>query len=1078
MQIPKIPSEMILASAGSGKTWQLTNRYIALMALQLKSGIPVEPERIIAVTFTRKAAGEFFDSILVKLAKAATDPIAAASLGADGKDPLAPVLASLSEDDYLSLLRIFIARMPKLFLGTLDSFFATVLGAFPAEFGLASDFSVMDDHSGAVAKSRVYDQIFQRDLGDPAAADARQKSFLEAFRLATFGKEEARIFDALDDHIGKLHATYLAAPSPLRWGDRDTIWGPCGCDFLGETDPIGQILERLWGTFEQNPDQVHRAFWDEFREELLNHFPGQSFAKRTKYMLPKLLPEWSRFLAGSAEVKFGSTVHEFDPIACECVVAILRFLIGGDIAVRMRRTRGVHDILAHYESLYADTVRRRGDLTFDDIKLLLAGHDYSLAGEGASLQPVFTQHSLDPDRLRIDYRLDARYDHWLLDEFQDTSHLEWRVISNLIDEVVQDESGTRSLFQVGDIKQAIFAWRGGDTRLFKEIGEHYNANAVAAELDPPILRRDLDVSWRSVAAILDPVNRLFGDPAALSALGLPDATLQEWDWSDHQVAPPNADQVGFTTVLQAVDETGGPTKDREARYDLVVAVLEELDPIERGLSCAIIVQKNDTGSELLDYIRAHCEIPVVSESDQTISTDNPLGLALLSAFQLAAHPGDHFAWEHLCMTPLRHAFTVRELSAGAFAREVALAIYNDGFEATTRLLLSMIESHLGEEGASQPMALDAFSARRGEAIALAARGFDETGSRDIDDFVAFLRSCESREAGSEAAVPILTIHKSKGLTYDAVILPDLQGKALTTERQGIGKKLNQRREIEWVLEMPVKAISEVDPTLAAYRAENQAEAAYEALCKYYVAMTRARFANYLIVEPITGTKNFPKLLGDVLGGDPVEVCYSGRAASGIFESEGKSSDRQWWKGYTAAKLVQDDEEPESPALDLVQRPRPSRRTASGSEGGMITAAQILSPDAAPARLLGTEVHELFETIEWYARDSEDHLPEGDAGEEAVALVRLALGKSSIQQALSCPGPHAEVWREKAFEVLIDDEWLSGIFDRVTLVDGTSEDIAQDYRTIIAELKAYGGALADKPRVTVLNKIDALDEEEQ
>ncbi|MEM9779858.1 MAG: GTPase ObgE [Pseudomonadota bacterium] len=47
-----------------------------------------------------------------------------------------------------------------------------------------------------------------------------------------------------------------------------------------------------------------------------------------------------------------------------------------------------------------------------------------------------------------------------------------------------------------------------------------------------------------------------------------------------------------------------------------------------------------------------------------------------------------------------------------------------------------------------------------------------------------------------------------------------------------------------------------------------------------------------------------------------------------------------------------------------------------------------------------------------------------------------------------------------------------------LVDGTSEEIAQDYRTIIAELEAYGGALADKPRVTVLNKIDALDEEEQ
>ena len=47
-----------------------------------------------------------------------------------------------------------------------------------------------------------------------------------------------------------------------------------------------------------------------------------------------------------------------------------------------------------------------------------------------------------------------------------------------------------------------------------------------------------------------------------------------------------------------------------------------------------------------------------------------------------------------------------------------------------------------------------------------------------------------------------------------------------------------------------------------------------------------------------------------------------------------------------------------------------------------------------------------------------------------------------------------------------------------LVDGTSDTITEDYRTIIHELEAYGGALADKPRVTVLNKIDALDEEER
>ena len=64
----RIPNTMIRASAGSGKTYQLTNRFIRL----LLNG--QAPERIIALTFTRKAAGEFFESILTKLAEAASEP--------------------------------------------------------------------------------------------------------------------------------------------------------------------------------------------------------------------------------------------------------------------------------------------------------------------------------------------------------------------------------------------------------------------------------------------------------------------------------------------------------------------------------------------------------------------------------------------------------------------------------------------------------------------------------------------------------------------------------------------------------------------------------------------------------------------------------------------------------------------------------------------------------------------------------------------------------------------------------------------------------------------------------------------
>jgi ATP-dependent exoDNAse (exonuclease V) beta subunit len=73
----RIGHVMILASAGSGKTYALTNRFVRLLALG------AQPERIVALTFTRKAAGEFFDEILKKLAHAARDPASARRLAAE-----------------------------------------------------------------------------------------------------------------------------------------------------------------------------------------------------------------------------------------------------------------------------------------------------------------------------------------------------------------------------------------------------------------------------------------------------------------------------------------------------------------------------------------------------------------------------------------------------------------------------------------------------------------------------------------------------------------------------------------------------------------------------------------------------------------------------------------------------------------------------------------------------------------------------------------------------------------------------------------------------------------------------------
>ena len=120
-----IENVMILASAGSGKTYALTNRFVRLLALGAK------PERIVALTFTRKAAGEFFDEILKKLAHAASEPNDAKKLAGEIGVP------ELGSDAFLKMLRAVVTSMPRLQLGTFDGFFARIARNFPLELGLS-----------------------------------------------------------------------------------------------------------------------------------------------------------------------------------------------------------------------------------------------------------------------------------------------------------------------------------------------------------------------------------------------------------------------------------------------------------------------------------------------------------------------------------------------------------------------------------------------------------------------------------------------------------------------------------------------------------------------------------------------------------------------------------------------------------------------------------------------------------------------------------------------------------------------------------------------------------------------------
>ena len=683
---------MILASAGSGKTYALTNRFVQLLA----GGAP--PERIVALTFTRKAAAEFFDEIVNKLARAADGDAAAHQLA---KEIGAPGMAPAS---FLHLLRGMADAMPRLHLGTLDSFFAQIVRSFPLELGLAGDFALMDAYDGRFERRRVLRQMFARaGVGLTPA----QHDFIEAFKRATFGVEEKQLARRLGDFLDGHGETYLAVPDAALWGNPERIW-PSGCPWLEHTDGItraaGEFRAALpWAAL----DEKQRMRLEAFFTELPTWAPGAPLPDPVAYVVGNVLkagPELAEIVVERKRLML--------PVPARAALqSLMAAVIGAEIGRRLEMTRGIHAVLRGYEAVYHDAVRRRGRLTFADVQRLL------LPEGGAPVLAATTGEG----RLAIDFRLDAQFDHWLLDEFQDTSRGQWSVLRNLIDEAVQDPTGRRSFFYVGDVKQAIFAWRAGDPRLFREIFNHYNAGGAKT-----IAEEHLTRSWRSSPAVIAMVNRVFGAESVLARLFPADAA-RRWshEWRAHESARP--DPCAYAALRRAAGTEG--------RFAETLRLLQETGAVARGLSVAVLVQRNDTAVALADFLRREGGIPAIAESDLLIGADNPFTCALLALLRAAAHPGDTLAWEHVAMTPVATALAGDGLDRrDALTTRLLGEVHAEGFERTVERWLLRLEPLLAPD--------DGFSRERGRQLAEAARVFDSTGRRDVAEFCT---RCERRK---------------------------------------------------------------------------------------------------------------------------------------------------------------------------------------------------------------------------------------------------------------------------------------------------------------------------------------------
>ena len=444
MMPASFPHTAISASAGTGKTYALAHRYIALV----QGG--VAPDRICALTFSRKAAGEIFDEIVRHLCAGAGDARKAAESSRRIGTPLQPA-------EFIVVLRRVTDHLHRLHISTIDSFVVGVVRAFPFELGLSPEFRIGESEGagGDEVRRTLLGRLFDPDV----TSEPARLAFLEAFKLATFGQEQKALGKTLEQFIADLAGVHRRIPSPNAWGMPQTIWGsslPWQARPADARDGLADTLGRTAWADSSAAGQLAElvAFLRAYdaRREWSAELGSSTLFKRL----------WRAVSAPTGEpfvVKFGKGALTIPAAGADALRRLVAHAMSVELDRALRQTQGVERLLAQYEAMYAEQMHRSGQLGFDDLARLVA--------DGTGFAPTRTAGTAE--RLFIDYRLDATLDHWLLDEFQDTSDLQWRVLGNLIDEVVQDDSRTRSFFYVGDVKQAIYGWRGGNHRLFNDV---------------------------------------------------------------------------------------------------------------------------------------------------------------------------------------------------------------------------------------------------------------------------------------------------------------------------------------------------------------------------------------------------------------------------------------------------------------------------------------------------------------------------------------------------------------------------------------------------------------------------------
>ncbi|MCB0360781.1 MAG: UvrD-helicase domain-containing protein, partial [Bdellovibrionales bacterium] len=362
------------------------------------------------------------------------------------------------------ILSATITQQHRLSICTLDGLFGNLLSRFSLELGLPSDWQIVDEST---------DRLLRDAALRTTLAETDQQQMTQLLRMLARGRHTRSVWWQLSTQVLTLHELYHESTFDV-WNWLPAAEAPAAEDVARALSEFPRLELPLTGA--GVPDKR----WAKARETNIVAF---------------LAGDWEAFLKSGFAAKVFDGTCRFGgkelPANLQAVIEILVAAARAELVKELRaKTLAIYSLLDLFHRHYDEEKRARGMLRFGDVKSFLS--KASVAGELDSLY----------------YRLDLRFRHLLLDEFQDTSREEWCILQPLVDEVIQRADEGRSFFCVGDVKQAIYGWRGGVAEIFSALEDRY----------PSLQETTLDVSYRSAPPVIDCVNRIFGNLQQNSAM--------------------------------------------------------------------------------------------------------------------------------------------------------------------------------------------------------------------------------------------------------------------------------------------------------------------------------------------------------------------------------------------------------------------------------------------------------------------------------------------------------------------------------------------------------------------------------